>query len=114
MAGRETEDGGNNDVKQWREAGLDRLIPRINTVQAERISPREVRIEVAAQYGSYSLAMGFLARYLYTIRGDGQITLTTTVTPVEKLPVLPRLGLRLQLAGSFDRFTWHGRGPHQD
>ena len=43
------------------------------------------------------------------------MVLTTSFAPTAmKLPLLPRLGVRLSLPARFDCLTWYGRGPHEN
>jgi len=52
--------------------------------------------------------------YTYTIYGSGDIVIETHVVPDVDVPFLPRLGLQMQLPGGYERFTWYGRGPHEN
>ncbi len=105
-----------NDVhiaKEWTKAGYDRLVHRFDGVEVTRLSDSAIRIEADAVLAGYSLVPAFDCSYRYTIHGSGDVIIDTHIRPRGKLPVLPRLGLRLQLPGQFDRLAWYGRGPHE-
>jgi beta-galactosidase len=51
---------------------------------------------------------------VYRIFGNGEIAVENKVLVSERLPFLPRLGLEMTLPPAFDRFTWYGRGPHEN
>ncbi len=99
-------------AREWRKAGLDRLIPRTESVSWEQSTPQSVRVSVRAVLAPNSLPPAFRVAYLYTIYGNGDILLETRVSPQGTLPPLPRLGVQLGLPSEFDRFAWYGLGPH--
>lgn len=106
-----------NDVHlavEWRAAGLDRLAPRVSRVEVVRHDPGVVQVEVAASLAPRSLRPVFDVTHLYTVYGSGDVVIRTHVIPLGTLPVLPRLGLELGMPGRFDRFSWYGRGPHEN
>jgi hypothetical protein len=51
--------------------------------------------------------------YVYTVHGNGEVTVETHVLPDVDLPFLPRIGLQLYLPEGYEQFTWYGRGPHE-
>lgn len=105
-----------NDVqaaRQWRSAGLDRLLHRVDQVAVLRRSPQVVEVEAQAVLGAHSLVPAFACAYHYTIYGTGAVVIEAKVTPRPDLPNLPRLGLHMRLPEGLDRFAWYGRGPHE-
>jgi beta-galactosidase/beta-glucuronidase len=124
-----------NDVhiaREWRRAGLDRLQHRVSGFEIREPHPPcplpvngegealrsakaapFVEVEIESVLAPYSLAPAFSCTYRYTIYGTGDIVIDTTVTPRRELPPLPRIGLQMRLPGTFDRFSWYGRGPHE-
>ena len=106
-----------NDIhiaKEWVAAGLDRLQPRVERVELVKKLPQAVQIEVDTVLGCYSRLPAFRASYRYTIFGSGDVIIDTHLTPLSKLPNLARVGLQMRLPGTLDRFTWYGRGPHEN
>ena len=57
---------------------------------------------------------GLQATTTYRFEAAGAVAVTFAVEPFGSLPLLPRLGLRLALAGAYDQVTWFGRGPHEN
>ncbi len=105
-----------NDVhfaEEWRRHYLDRLQTRIDLAEQVSVLPGAVQIRVESVLAAYTQTPAFACNYLYTIYGSGDVLIETTVIPLKELPTLPRLGLQLRLPGSFNRFTWYGRGPHE-
>ncbi|HOT93209.1 MAG TPA: glycoside hydrolase family 2 TIM barrel-domain containing protein [Anaerolineae bacterium] len=57
----------------------------------------------------------FTCAYTYTIYGSGDIIIEHHILPeAPGLPFLPRIGLTLTVPGGYERFTWYGRGPHEN
>ncbi|MET2985592.1 glycoside hydrolase family 2 TIM barrel-domain containing protein [Aureibaculum conchae] len=48
----------------------------------------------------------------YTVYGNGDILVYSSLSPNEKLPNLPRFGMQVQLDDTYDTMQWFGRGPH--
>ena len=58
---------------------------------------------------------GFENLYSYVISADGVINLNHKVLPQGNMPLwLPRIGLTMTLAKSFDQVEWYGRGPQEN
>jgi len=57
----------------------------------------------------------FLNKYIYTIGGDGLLTISHTVIPNGSMPSwLPRIGLEWILSGDLRKVEWFGRGPQEN
>ncbi|MFL7794750.1 MAG: glycoside hydrolase family 2 TIM barrel-domain containing protein [Anaerolineae bacterium] len=100
-------------AEEWRKAGLDRLEHAVKDVIVTRPAPQAIRIVAQSRASALDCKGGFDCTYTYTIYGSGDITLETQILPSENLPPLPRIGLQMTLPGSYEAFTWYGRGPHE-
>jgi len=101
-------------AQRWREAGLDRLKHVVEEVKAERLTPQLICVKIKSTLLTPESAEKFHCQYVYKIYGTGDIIVETDVTPLADLPPLPRIGLQLTIPGEFNRFTWYGRGPHEN
>jgi beta-galactosidase len=103
-------------LKQWLDAGLDRLVTTVRTIKPEQIGPAEVRVTIDATASAPDAATnGVIAcTQGITIFGSGDILIDNQVDIPVTFPPLPRLGLTLQMPGGFEQFTWFGRGPHEN
>ena len=51
----------------------------------------------------------------YRIAGSGTVEVEGQMQLLEdKLPIVPRVGMNLQLAGAYGNLEWFGRGPHEN
>lgn len=56
---------------------------------------------------------GFDVIELYSIRGNGVISLLSKVIPFGKLPELHRVGYEMLAPEGLEHFAWYGRGPQE-
>lgn len=105
--------GSEKAAIRWRHAGLDRLEQRVAGLTVTRLGKAVVAIDLSAVYAARALRPAFHCDIRTLIYGSGDLVIRTQVTPRADLPPLARLGLRVRLAGAFDRFSWYGRGPHE-
>jgi beta-galactosidase len=79
-------------------------------VEAKQLSPQEVLITVVSYIedvkGDYKLS--------YHVYGDGAILVEAEGrASADKLPELPRFGMRMALPKGFEAIRWFGRGPQE-
>lgn len=91
----------------WRNAARERSV---TSFQANQTSPGEVNIAVAFQL----LAGEGSFKTDYRIRGDGSVRVHCDFNAMAYLPIIPRLGMEMQLAEGMDRVEWFGRGPQEN
>lgn len=99
-------------AESWRTAGLDRLEHQLDSFAAEQVDSATIRLRAT---GVSRAATGqFATRTVWTVRGDGSLACRVRIEPTGALPPLPRLGVRMQLAGDLEQLTWLGHGPHEN
>ena len=106
-----------NDVhlkKEWIEAGYDRLGKKLLSISTN-LYETTVVIEVSFSHGAAGKGICFYSKTIYTVYGNGQVEVATSLTPVtdRPLPSLPRFGVQLKMPGDFNQFKWFGLGPHE-
>ena len=123
-------------IHKWRAAGLDRLERHVQSFEAVQINPKLVTVTVHAQICAPGQPEGFDSEIIYHVLGNGEITITNTVSVDERPALLPpastkwlppewlagdrwkyfipRVGVELTLPGRLENLTWYGRGPHEN
>ena len=96
---------------EWYRLGLNRLTQRIDSVECTRLDAFTARVTVEARLAPAVWAIGFLCRYEYLVHGSGQIDLTVHGLPHGDFPVIPRIGLQMELPPALQHVSWYGRGP---
>lgn len=92
----------------WQEAGSWRKLLSLNTksLDAGRAEVR-VRYELATKPASE-------VQLVYTVSANGEVEVGMQLTPGDKLPEIPEVGVMLELDAAFENLTWYGRGPHEN
>jgi len=121
-------------IHKWRAAGLDRLERTITSFEAVQLNPKTAAIRVQSQLCASDQPAAFESEITYHVFGNGEISITNTVTVHERPPLLPpeamewlqwlgrdtwkffvpRIGLELILPTGMETLTWYGRGPHEN
>ncbi len=104
-----TDNDARSMASLWEEAGLDRLEEHLLTLDAEQITPYLVQVDASMA----TSVPGVVTRYRYSVYGTGDVQVEHHVDISEDLPPLARLGVRMVLPQTCERFTWYGRGPHE-
>ncbi len=105
-------DRGNNmpsRCKMWEDASKERTLDTVFVVDDNTTN---IRV-----YAFYSLPTMPVSNAIveYGILANGEIQVSERFYPgSSNLPQIPLIGNVLKLPGEFDRFTWYGKGPHEN
>ncbi len=99
--------------KDWQQAGLDRLHHQVKDFKVKRLQPGAIQVDVLTVCQGTQEG-GFEHRCVYTILANGWIRVKNMIKPFGKLPILPRLGVKMTISGELNHFHWYGRGPHEN
>jgi beta-galactosidase/beta-glucuronidase len=116
--------------KTWAAMDLRHMSARVQSVEIVEQSGEQVVIEVRAAFGAPAFKPLYDLVTRFTIEGSGDVEITTEATPREEnvavmakmaqkvgipeLVSLPRVGLTMELPGTFGAVTWRGLGPHEN
>ncbi|MGD2130521.1 MAG: glycoside hydrolase family 2 TIM barrel-domain containing protein [Lysobacterales bacterium] len=95
----------------WKEARGNRRLESLEVTSAS-----DKRIDVLARYAFADAAGALAARWSTLFRFDtaGRVHLDNRFEKAEGRPVLPRVGMNVELDRSLDRVGWFGRGPFEN
>jgi beta-galactosidase len=99
--------------KAWDTYGINALQTTVKSIKATQVSDASVLVEATLLEQGHQ---GWSATHTaaYTIASDGSIAVKNNFVPSgERIP-LARIGVRLMLNKSYDRFTYLGRGPMEN
>ena len=99
-------------AKDWKDNGLDKLQPQV--VSVEIVEETSKAIKIKSIIAHQAKAGRIVHECIWTIRDDGSIEMDNSFTPEGKLPELPRLGVRMALAGDLEQMQWYGHGPYEN
>ncbi len=100
-------------LREWLDAGLDRLEHHLDTFACVEASENLVRVQTRHTVRAEGADAGFYYTANYTISADGDVRVDHRVEPFGELPLLPRVGVGLALPPGFEQMTWFGRGPEE-
>jgi len=98
--------------RDWRNAGLDNPVRKLESFEVERIDDNQVQLRVGATCTASNGVITHLATW--QVRGDGSIDIDSEFRASDGLPALPRIGLVMRVTADLDRFRWYGHGPHEN
>lgn len=100
-------------VKKWQEAGLHQLKAEVKEFNVQQLSATEAKVTILVYHrGSGDKGFGHYCQY--KVLGGGVIQMNHRIEPMGKLPLLPRVGIRMAVNGALDTCHWFGRGPHEN
>lgn len=72
--------------------------------------------KITAKYSFANDAGDEIATWVatYEVTADGRINVANEFTRAPDLPVIPRVGMNVELIRSLDQVEWFGRGPHEN
>lgn len=101
----------------WAQAGLAHLQTNVRETTVTRRTGDCVEITVRSVLGAAALAPACDVETTFAISGSGEVAITTNATPrawLRELETLPRIGLTMELPGTFGTVTWRGLGPGEN
>ena len=103
------------NAKPWRDAGLDHLTHRTDSVEIDRAGASVVKIKAKVRIAPPIRTRGIDCDYTYTIYGNGDVTIEAHGVPHEDWSdTLPRIGLTMAIPLDMRQVTWFGRGPGEN
>ncbi|WP_121613396.1 glycoside hydrolase family 2 TIM barrel-domain containing protein [Mesobacillus foraminis] len=91
----------------WREAGMNKVLTSF-IAETDSSSAAVVTTEFSMPTAMSS------CRIVYTITGEGEISVDYQLKPGNGLPEIPEIGMMAILDGQFDTITWYGKGPYEN
>ncbi len=88
----------------WNDASVNR---RLENFEVSQVGSSQVDVKTAFTLGD-NLATFELN---YTIQANGDTDIEARLVPQKVLPIIPRVGLQLQMPAGFQALAWFGRGP---
>jgi len=95
----------------WEQAGANRSLDAFDYEQHENGA-----VEIIADYVFADDDGRRLGRWQarYSMRETGELHVMNHFERADGLPVMPRVGMNMELRDSLDTVTWYGRGPHEN
>ena len=95
----------------WEQAGRNRSL---QSLEVTARSDDEVSVLARYVFASASGEQAGEWQATYTMFGDGRIVVNNRFKRADALPVLPRVGMNVELIRELDNVEWFGRGPFEN
>ncbi|MEN3324451.1 glycoside hydrolase family 2 TIM barrel-domain containing protein [Mariniflexile soesokkakense] len=96
-----------NTLAVWKEASQNRILKSFEIMP---VSKSKIKVKTLFQFNNMNTIMAVD----YTISNTGTVFVETTFEGDKTLPMLPKLGLQLEVSKSLDNVTWLGKGPQEN
>jgi beta-galactosidase len=95
----------------WRDAGSSRRLLSLVSGKDD-----DGNVVISASYAFNDPAGQEVARWsaVYTVNANGELHVSNHFEREDGLPVMPRIGMNLELHRSLDNVEWFGRGPFEN
>ena len=109
----DNDEGGDKKsfASQWLKAGYNKMTRKAISVEKTFTDDGLFQLSVNEKYFSDSASVK--AKLVYTILPEGDLHLSVHTDIPDGLPVVPKIGLSLQLEKKYSNLSWYGRGPHE-
>ena len=99
--------GYNNRLGIWKNAAGERVVEGVDYSVKNGLAVVEVSMSLPVVGAAYQLR--------YTVNGSGKIQVEAFYKPgKEKIPLMPKFGMRMRLPSSMDYVKWYGRGEFEN
>ncbi len=97
---------------RWDQAGLSDLTCTCDSIS---VAEGDGSVQVTSSFShSHDGTSLISSEWVYTILGQGTVKLDVSVSLLDKLPPLPRVGLQFAMIEPTGEVEWLGRGPHEN
>ena len=84
-------------LPRWKKAGLQHLTAKNAGMHFERLDDNRVSVNAAIEYFDDMGQLQFVVNKLYLIDGEGNISITNRVQPMETVTSLPKVGMQFRI-----------------
>ena len=99
--------GYNNRLGIWKNAAGERVVEGVDYSVKNGLAVVEVSMSLPVVGAAYQLR--------YTVNGSGKIQVEAFYKPEkEKIPLMPKFGMRMRLPSFMDYVKWYGRGEFEN
>ena len=97
-------------LPRWKKAGLQHLTAKTGGLHFERLDGNTVSVNAAVEYYDGMGQLQIVVNKVYLIDGEGNISITNRVEPMETVASLPKIGMQFRLPLDYNFLTYFGKG----
>ena len=96
-------------LPRWKKAGLQHLNAKNAGLHFERMDANTVAVNSAVEYYDNLNQLQLVVNKLYLIDGDGNISVTSRIEPMETVTSFPKIGMQLRMPLAYKNLTYFGK-----
>ena len=96
-------------LPRWKKAGLQHLTAKLGGLHFERLDNNTVSVNAAVEYYDGMGQLQIVVNKVYLIDGEGNISITNRVEPMETVTSLPKVGVQFTLPLDYRNLTYFGK-----
>ena len=97
-------------LPRWKKAGLQHLTAKTGGLHFERLDANTVSVNAAVEYYDGMGQLQIVVNKVYLIDGEGNISITIRVEPMETVTSFPKIGMQFRLPLDYNFLTYFGKG----
>ena len=96
-------------LPRWKKVGLQHLTAKTGGLHFERLDDNTVSVNSAVEYYDGMGQLQIVVNKVYLIDGEGNISITNRVEPMETVTSLPKVGMQFTLPLDYRDLTYFGK-----
>ena len=96
-------------LPRWKKSGLQHLTAKTGGLHIERLDDNKVSVTAVVEYYDDKEQLQIVVNKVYLIDGEGNISLTNRVEPMETVTSLPKVGMQFRMPLDYRNLTYFGK-----
>lgn len=96
-------------LPRWKKAGLQHLTAKTGGLHFERLDAKTVSVNSAVEYYDGMGQLQIVVNKLYLIDGEGNVSITNRVEPMETVTSLPKIGMQFRVPWGYKKVSYFGK-----
>jgi len=96
-------------LPRWNKAGLQNLTVKTGGLHFEKLDDNTVSVNADLEYYDGLGQLQIVVNKVYLIDGEGNISITNRVEPMERVTSLPKVGLQFRMPLDYKDLSWFGK-----
>ena len=96
-------------LPRWKKAGLQHLTAKTGGLHFERLDDNTVSVNAAVEYYDGMGQLQIVVNKVYLVDGEGNISITNRVEPMEMVTSLPKIGMQFRVPMNYKKVSYFGK-----
>ena len=96
-------------LPRWKKAGLQHLTAKTGGLHFERLDGNTVSVNAAVEYYDGMGQLQIVVNKVYLIDGEGNVSITNRVEPMETVTSLPKIGMQFRVPWGYKKVSYFGK-----